>query len=59
MRILRKALADTSKDPEFLADAHKARLDLNQLSQEEMEKVVERTYGLEKPLLEKLKEILK
>jgi tripartite-type tricarboxylate transporter receptor subunit TctC len=56
---LRKALADTLKDPEFLADAQKARLDLNPLSGEEMEKVVARTYGLEKPLVEKLKEILK
>jgi len=57
--ILRKALADTLKDPEFLADAQKARLDLNPLSGEEMEKVVARTYGLEKTLVEKLKEILK
>ena len=59
MRILRKALANTLKDPEFLADAHKARLDLNPLSGEAMEKVVARTYGLEKPLVGKLNEILK
>jgi tripartite-type tricarboxylate transporter receptor subunit TctC len=59
VRILRKALADTLKDPEFLADAQKARLDLNPLSGEAMEKVVARTYGLEKPLVEKLKEMLK
>jgi tripartite-type tricarboxylate transporter receptor subunit TctC len=59
VRILRKALADTLKDPEFLADAQKARLDLNPISGEEMERVVARTYGLEKSLVEKLKEILK
>jgi hypothetical protein len=56
---MRKALADTMKDREFVADAQKARLDMNPLSGEELEKVVGRAYQLEKPLLEKLKEILK
>ena len=59
VRLMRKALADTMKDPEFVADAQKARLDMNPLSGEELEKVVGRAYQLEKPLLEKLKEILK
>ena len=36
--MLRKGLADTYKDPEFLADAKKARLDMSPLSGEEMEK---------------------
>jgi tripartite-type tricarboxylate transporter receptor subunit TctC len=57
--ILRKALADTYKDPEFLADAKKARLDMAPLSGEELEKIVERTYNLDKALVAKLKEILK
>jgi tripartite-type tricarboxylate transporter receptor subunit TctC len=57
--ILRKALADTYKDPEFLADAKKARLDMAPLSGEELEKIVERTYNLDKNLVAKLKEILK
>ena len=56
--VLRKGLADTYKDPEFIADAQKARLDMNPLSGEEMEKIVERTYSLDKGLVEKLKEIL-
>lgn len=56
---LRKGLADTLKDPEFLADAKKARLDLDPLSGEELEKVVARVYKLEKRIIEKLKEILK
>ena len=59
VRMLRKALDDTMKDPAFLADTKKARLDLNPLSGEEMEKVVDQTYSLKKPLVEKLKEILK
>lgn len=57
--ILRKALAATYKDPEFVADAKKARLDLAPLSGEELEKIVERTYNLDKALVAKLKEILK
>ncbi len=56
---LRKGLADTLKDPEFLADAKKARLDLDPLSGEELEKVVARVYKLEKRIIEKLKEILR
>jgi tripartite-type tricarboxylate transporter receptor subunit TctC len=59
VQVLRKGLADTLKDPEFLADAKKARLDLSPLSGEDLEKTVARTFALEKPLVEKLKEILK
>ena len=57
--ILRKGLTDTYKDPEFLADAQKARLNMDPLSGEELGKVVARTYKLEKPIVEHLKEILK
>jgi tripartite-type tricarboxylate transporter receptor subunit TctC len=56
---LRKGLADTYKDPEFIADAKKARLDMSPLSGEELEKVVDRTYKLDKNLVVKLQEILK
>ena len=58
VQILRKGLAVTLKDPEFLADAQRARLDLNPVSGEELEKTVARTFALEKPLVEKLKAIL-
>lgn len=56
--MLRKGLADTYKDPEFLADAKKARLDMSPLSGEELEKIVDRTYKLDQNLVAKLKEIL-
>ena len=54
-----KGLAETYKDLRFIADAQKARLDMDPLSGEELERVVARTYKLEKPIIEKLKEILK
>jgi tripartite-type tricarboxylate transporter receptor subunit TctC len=56
---LRKGLADTYKDPEFLADAKKARLDMAPLTGEELEKIVDRTYRLDQNLVAKLKVILK
>ncbi len=59
LQALRKGLADTYKDPEFLADAKKARLDMAPLTGEEMEKIVDRTYKLDKKLVARLKEILK
>jgi tripartite-type tricarboxylate transporter receptor subunit TctC len=59
VQALRKGLADTYKDPEFLADAKKARLDMAPLTGEEMEKIVDRTYKLDKKLVARLKEILK
>ena len=59
MQALRKGLADTYKDPEFIADAQKARLDMAPLSGEELERVVDRTYKLDKNLITKLKDILR
>ena len=59
VKLLRKALPDTYKEPEFIADVKKARLDINPITGEDLEKIIARTYALEKPLVEKLKEILK
>lgn len=59
VQLLRKGLADTLKDPEFLADAHRARLDINPLDGQELQNAVARTFKLDTPLVQKLKEILK
>src|SRR5262245_36856125 len=59
VQILRKGLSDTLKDPDFLVDAQRARLDLNPIGGDELEKIVARIYKLEPQLTEKLKEILK
>ena len=58
VQLLRKGLTATYKDPEFLADVQKARLDMNPISGEDLEKVVARVYRLETPIVAKLKEIL-
>jgi len=49
---------DTTKDPEFLADAKKSRMDLDPLSGEELERTVARLFKLSPSVLAKLKEVL-
>lgn len=56
--LLRRAFMATLKDPEFIADATKANLDLNPLSGEELEKTVREIYDAEPAVVERLKEIL-
>jgi tripartite-type tricarboxylate transporter receptor subunit TctC len=56
---LRKAFTATMSDPEFIADAKKAQLDLNPLTGQELEKLIMSLYKLEAHLVEKLKAVLK
>lgn len=59
VQILRKAFMDTMKDPDFLADATRARLDLNPLDGAELEKNVREVFNLDPKLIPRAKEILK
>jgi tripartite-type tricarboxylate transporter receptor subunit TctC len=59
VQILRKAYLDTMKDSEFLADAHKAKLDLNPDDGAGLERNVKEIFDLQPSLIAKLKEILK
>jgi tripartite-type tricarboxylate transporter receptor subunit TctC len=59
VQLLRKAYMDTMKDPEFLADATKARLDVNPLDGAELEKNVREVFNLDPQLIPRAKEILK
>jgi len=59
VQILRKAFIDVMKDPEFLADANKAKLDINPLDGVELEKAVKDVFTLDKALIPRAKEILK
>lgn len=58
VQTLRKAFTDTMKDPEFIADAQKAKLDLNPLSGEELDKIVASFYKTEPDVVARLKDIL-
>jgi tripartite-type tricarboxylate transporter receptor subunit TctC len=59
VEILRKAFIDTMKDPDFLADASKARLDINPLDGAELEKNVREVFNLDPKLIPRAKEILR
>jgi tripartite-type tricarboxylate transporter receptor subunit TctC len=56
--ILRKAFAATLTDPEFVAEAKKANLDINPLSGEEVKKTVDGLFKLNPAVISKLANIL-
>jgi tripartite-type tricarboxylate transporter receptor subunit TctC len=58
VQIMRKAFMDTMKDPEFLDDAKKSKLDIDPMSGEELEKTVHGLFKLSPTIVAKLKEAL-
>ncbi|MBI2370268.1 MAG: hypothetical protein HYV08_08565 [Deltaproteobacteria bacterium] len=58
VQILRKAFMDTLKDPEFLTEAKKAKLDIDPVTGEQVAKIVASYHEMSPALLAKLKEIL-
>jgi tripartite-type tricarboxylate transporter receptor subunit TctC len=59
VEMLRKAFMDTMRDPEFIADANKSRLDIDPLTGEELARIVSRLVNLSPSIVAKLKEVLK
>ena len=59
VEILRRAFMSTMKDPEFLAEADKAKLDINPLDGATLETNVKEVFNLDPVLVPRLKEILK
>jgi tripartite-type tricarboxylate transporter receptor subunit TctC len=59
VQILRQAFMDTIKDPELLAEAKKARLDINPDDGAGLERNVKEIFNLEPALVAKLKDVLK
>jgi tripartite-type tricarboxylate transporter receptor subunit TctC len=57
--LLRKAFQQTMKDPEFIADAKKAKLDIDPVTGEELEELIARWFRLKPSLITKFKELLK
>lgn len=55
---LRQAFLDTYKDPEFVAEAKKAQLELGPVTGQEMEQVVAGLFKMESAELARLKEVL-
>ncbi|MDO9441999.1 MAG: tripartite tricarboxylate transporter substrate-binding protein [Beijerinckiaceae bacterium] len=53
VEIMRRAFDATMKDPAFLADAEKARLELGPITGEEMDKMIRRAYSTPKNVLQR------
>jgi tripartite-type tricarboxylate transporter receptor subunit TctC len=58
VQILRKALAETIKDQEFLAEVKKLNLAVDPISGEELERIIHGLFKMKPEMLAKLKEIL-
>jgi hypothetical protein len=58
VQMLRKAFAETLKNPEFLAEAKKASLDIQHVSGEEIEAVVQGLFKIEPAFIAKMKQVL-
>jgi tripartite-type tricarboxylate transporter receptor subunit TctC len=59
VQMLRKAFDATMKDPEFVADAKKSRIDLEPIGGEEVQKMVGDMFNLSPALVAKLRDALK
>jgi len=58
VQVLRKAFAETLKDPEFVAEAKKAGLEIDPLTGEEVEKIVAGMFNLSSATVTKLAAVL-
>ncbi|MGH7769418.1 MAG: hypothetical protein ACREQP_18385, partial [Candidatus Binatia bacterium] len=58
VQILRKAFEATLKDPEFVAEAKKADLNINLVPGDEVEKIISGLFKLDPGLVAKLKDVL-
>ena len=59
VQILRKAFATTMKDEDFLAEIQRLKLEINPMTGEELETVVNRIFKMKPETLAKLKEALR
>lgn len=58
VQLLRRAFAETLKDPELLAEAKKASLDIQYVSGEETESVVQGLFKIEPAFISRLRQVL-
>jgi hypothetical protein len=56
--MLRKAFKDTMRDPEFLAEAKKSKLDVDPVVEEELKQNVDELFSLEPTMITELRDIL-
>jgi tripartite-type tricarboxylate transporter receptor subunit TctC len=59
VQTLRRAFAATMKDDDFLAEMHKSKLDINPISGDDLEGIINKLFQMKPETLAKLKEVLK
>ena len=59
MKILREAFTAVLKDKDFLADAEKAKIDVNPLDGAKVQEVVEKVYASPAAVVARAKELIK
>ena len=57
VQLLRKAFADTLKDPELLAEAKKVNLEIEHISGEDVDTVIQDLYKIEPAFVAKMKQV--
>jgi len=55
---LRKAFVETMKDKNFLTDAEKLNIDIDPVSNDELERLVTELYAVPRPILDRMQKIL-
>src|SRR5262245_14669543 len=58
VKILRDAFSEVRRDPEFLADAQKLRIDITPQAGEDIQQVVERLYSAPRAVVDRLRQIV-
>lgn len=58
VRILREAFSAVLRDPEFLADARKLRIDITPQAGEDIQRVVENAYAAPRDVVERLRKLI-
>ena len=58
VKILRDAFMATMKDPEFLAETKKSELEVNPMSGDEVQSIVQGFFKLQPSVVAKLKEVM-
>lgn len=56
---LRKAFMDTVNDPQFLEEAHRARLEISPMTGGDAEALIERVYATPRPIVERARAMLR
>jgi tripartite-type tricarboxylate transporter receptor subunit TctC len=59
LKMLRDAFSATMKDPEFIADAKKQKLDVDPQDGEHLAALIKKIYATPKPVVEKVSELVK